>query len=56
MRIERLGSDARAADIRALVPPPRDVEADVRAILEEVRSGGDEAVLTLTERFDSADA
>jgi len=55
VRIERLGPDARAADIRALVPPPRDVEADVRAILEEVRSGGDEAVLTLTERFDSAE-
>ncbi|RMF88665.1 MAG: histidinol dehydrogenase, partial [Nitrospinota bacterium] len=28
------------------------VEASVRSILEEVRTGGDEAVLALTERFD----
>jgi histidinol dehydrogenase len=30
------------------------VEEQVRAILEEVRTGGDEAVLRLTERFDKA--
>jgi histidinol dehydrogenase len=36
--------------------PPRrpDVAEDVRAILEEVRSGGDDAVRGLTERFDRA--
>jgi histidinol dehydrogenase len=31
------------------------VEADVRAIVEEVRSGGDDAVRRLTERFDHAE-
>jgi histidinol dehydrogenase len=31
------------------------MEEEVRAILEQVRSGGDEAVLTLTERFDKAE-
>jgi histidinol dehydrogenase len=51
----RLGTDARAADIRALSPPPPDVEADVRAIVGEVRSGGDDAVRRLTERFDHAE-
>ena len=32
-----------------------DVEADVRAIIDEVRAGGDDAVLELTERFDHAE-
>jgi histidinol dehydrogenase len=31
------------------------LEQEVRAILDEVRSGGDEAVLSLTERFDRAE-
>jgi histidinol dehydrogenase len=55
MRIERFGPDAGAAAIRALVPPPRDVEDEVRAILDEVRTGGDAAVRRLTERFDRAE-
>ena len=44
-----------AAEIRALVPAPGDVEPDVRAILDEVRAGGDAAVRRLTERFDHAE-
>jgi histidinol dehydrogenase len=51
----RFGSDATASDIRALAPAPRDVEGDVRAIIDEVRSGGDAAVRRLTERFDHAE-
>lgn len=54
MRIVELGEDATGAGIRALVAAPPDVEEDVRAIVEEVRSGGDAAVLRLTERFDHA--
>ena len=46
---------ATAAEIRALVPAARDVEDDVRAILDEVRDGGDAAVRRLTERFDHAE-
>lgn len=55
MRIELLGPDATAAEIRARLPSPRDVEGDVRAILDEVRAGGDGAVLRLTARFDRAE-
>ncbi|MEA2473974.1 MAG: histidinol dehydrogenase [Thermoleophilaceae bacterium] len=55
MRLVRLGPGTSAADVRALVPPPGDVEDDVRAILEHVRTGGDEAVRELTERFDHAE-
>lgn len=55
MRVARLPAGSSAEAIRALVPPPRAVEADVQAIVEEVRSGGDDAVLRLTERFDRAD-
>jgi histidinol dehydrogenase len=51
----RFGPDATAAEIRALVPPPPDVEDQVRAILDEVRSGGDVAVRNLTQRFDHAE-
>jgi histidinol dehydrogenase len=48
--LTRFGPDATAAEIRALQEkPPEDA---VRAILEEVRTGGDEAVLRLSERFD----
>ncbi len=35
--------------------PPAGVEAEVRAVLAEVREGGDAAVLELTERFDRAE-
>lgn len=55
VRIERLGAGAGAEEVRRLVPPPRAVEDDVRAILEEVRTGGDAAVRRLTERFDRAE-
>jgi histidinol dehydrogenase len=55
MRVVRFGPDARAPDIRALTPAPRDVEPDVRAIVDEVRQGGDSAVRRLTERFDHAE-
>ena len=55
MRVERFGPDATAAEIRALTPPPRGVEDEVRAIIDEVRSGGDTAVRRLTERFDHAE-
>jgi histidinol dehydrogenase len=50
--VTRFAPGATAAEIRALVPPPREVEDDVRAILAEVRSGGDQAVRRLTERLD----
>lgn len=55
MRVERFGPDAGAAEIRALTPSPRNVEADVREILEEVRVEGDVAVRRFTERFDHAE-
>ena len=55
MRVSRFGADATAAEIRALSPPPADVEDAVRAIVDEVRTGGDEAVRRLTERFDRAE-
>jgi histidinol dehydrogenase len=49
MRIVRLdGEWSRPASERALA-------LEVGAIIEEVREGGDEAVLTLTERFDRAE-
>jgi histidinol dehydrogenase len=52
MKLVRLGPGTSAAEVRALVPPARDVEDDVRATLDEVRRGGDDAVCELTERFD----
>ena len=56
MRTTRFGpDDAAAADIRALSPVPRDVEHDVRAIIDDVRQGGDAAVRRLTEKFDHAE-
>lgn len=55
MRVSRLGSEATAARIRGLTAAPRDVEADVRAIIDEVRAGGDAAVRSLTARFDRAE-
>ncbi|MEA2397853.1 MAG: histidinol dehydrogenase [Thermoleophilaceae bacterium] len=54
MKVRGFGPDATAGDIRALSAVDGDVEADVRAIVEEVRSGGDDAVRRLTERFDRA--
>ncbi len=55
MRVVRFSADAGAAGVRALVPPARDVESDVRAIVEEVRADGDAAVRRLTARFDHAE-
>lgn len=52
MRVERL-RDASAAEIRSGSPPAP--EAEVRAILEQVRAEGDVAVRELTERFDHAE-
>jgi histidinol dehydrogenase len=49
MRIERTDRWVSRPEIGT------EVEQDVRAILEEVRNGGDEAVLRLTEQFDRAD-
>jgi histidinol dehydrogenase len=53
MRIERMQAPDAAA-VRALWPAPPDVEADVRAIVDQVRSGGDAALRELAERFDPA--
>ncbi len=53
MRIERLTSPG-AATVRALWPAAPGVEADVRAIVEQVRTGGDDALRALAERFDPA--
>jgi histidinol dehydrogenase len=55
VKLVRLGPGSSAADVRGLVPPARDVEGEVRAIVDEVRSGGDRAVRELTERFDHAE-
>ncbi len=43
---------ALAAQIRALQPVAADVSADVAAIIDGVRSGGDEALAGYVERFD----
>jgi histidinol dehydrogenase len=53
VRIERL-SNPDAATVRALWPQAPNVEGDVRAIVEQVRTGGDAALRDLAERFDPA--
>jgi histidinol dehydrogenase len=55
MRVERFGPGTPAGDVRALTAAPRSVAVEVAAILDEVRAGGDDAVKTLTERFDRAE-
>lgn len=55
MNVTAFGPDARADQIRLLTPPARSVEGDVRAIVDEVRNGGDAALRRLTERFDRAE-
>ncbi|MEA2404810.1 MAG: histidinol dehydrogenase, partial [Thermoleophilaceae bacterium] len=55
MRVERFGPGTPAAEVRALVAAPGGVEIEVAEILAEVRAGGDDAVKTLTERFDKAE-
>jgi histidinol dehydrogenase len=53
VKARRVAAVARA--VRELTPPPRAVEDDVKAIIAEVRSGGDAAIRRLTERFDRAE-
>ena len=55
MKIARLDAEVGAAAIRALAPEAGEVEADVRAIIDEVRREGDDAVRRLTERFNHAE-
>lgn len=55
LRVARFGKDATAEEIRALAPPPRAVEDDVRAIVDAVRRDGDGAVLRYTAQFDHAE-
>jgi histidinol dehydrogenase len=55
MNVVGFGPEATAEEIRLLTPQARSVENDVRAIVEEVREGGDKALRRLTERFDRAE-
>ena len=55
LRVTRFGKDARAEEIRALAPPPRAVEDEVRAIIDAVRREGDTAVRRYTAEFDHAE-
>ena len=55
MNVATFGPGARADEIRLLTPPARSVEDDVRAIVDEVRQGGDKALRRLTARFDRAE-
>ncbi len=60
MRIVRLDTESgeeasTAGAVRALSPPPPEIEADVRAIVRAVRERGDGAIRELTARFDGAD-
>jgi histidinol dehydrogenase len=50
------GPAAAAARVRTLVPGAASVRDDVAAIIERVRTGGDEAVIDYTRRFDAAGA
>jgi histidinol dehydrogenase len=51
----RLGGPAAGArHVRSLVPAGASVEAAVREIVDAVRAGGDEALLTFTRKFDTA--
>ena len=54
MRRHDFGPTATATEIRSLVPDPRSVEEGVRAIVAEVRVGGDTALRELTARIDGA--
>jgi histidinol dehydrogenase len=55
VRVVWLGPQAGAAAVRALVPPPRALEDEVRPIVERVRRDGDAAVRELTARFDGVE-
>lgn len=52
MRLSELGPDAASTDLRRPTRRAGDVESSVRAIVDDVRSQGDAALLRLTERFD----
>ena len=54
MKVQRFAGEVEPERIRGLVPPARSVEADVRAILDGVRRGGDAAVASHTAQFDRA--
>jgi histidinol dehydrogenase len=54
MNVATFPEGTRAEEIRALTPPARSVEDDVRTIVDEVRDGGDEALRRFSERFDNA--
>jgi histidinol dehydrogenase len=63
MRVERLyaeqvsrlgGPSAAAAHVRSLVPGGDSVQSVVREIIEQVRSGGERAVMDYTRRFDTS--
>lgn len=61
MRLERLMSEAGGAGqlarrLRALIPAAADLGEAVSSIVEDVRVGGDEAVLRHTRRLDTAGA
>ena len=49
-------SAALAAELRALVPSPESVSAEVAAIIADVRERGDDALRAYTRRFDTGDA
>jgi histidinol dehydrogenase len=51
----RLGHEATPGQVRGVVPPPRDAEALVHGVIEDVRANGDEALRRLTQRFDGAE-
>jgi histidinol dehydrogenase len=53
--VTRFGKDARAEEVRALVPAPRAVEDEVRPIVDAVRREGDAAVRRFTAQFDHAE-
>ncbi len=48
------GTRALARELRGLVDAPESVAAEVSAIIDQVRREGDEALRSLTERFDTA--
>jgi histidinol dehydrogenase len=55
VNVLEFGPGSSAAEIRALTPSPRNVEADVHEILEAVRVEGDSAVRRFTQLFDHAE-
>ena len=55
LRVKRFGKGANCEQIRALVPEPRAVEDDVRAIIDAVHHEGDHAVRRFTAKFDHAE-